>query len=936
MKRLAVRRPLRAAAALVLLAAASAAVAHEDSVIDLEPVEQIVDARVGTATGKDRTTYKRLQKALRPASKEKLARDMAKLKALVLALGKLKTPDPELAGLLPAAIDAVDAALAAYPERVEVQIDRIARSKDRTKVETAALGAYDRHLDARELRRSDVAGSVAVFAKSVAAYEKALSTAAQTIRRQRGGLPQFKAPQPGRVYTVIGTGAGGFNGDDRASRRSALYFVDEVKFGPDGLLYVLDWNNHMVRRVRADGSLERICGSGVPGDSEGDPMETALNHPSSLAFAPDGKVFIAAWHNHKVKVFDPNVAGGPRVYTIAGTVQGKDTTDPALATQAKYNLLPGIVRLDNGDLLTCDAANQVIRRVRLSQPQEGTNVAGVTVTTGAIDKFAGTLGVEGYAGDGGQCSDAVLAFSKAQNAEPDGRMEVDGDGNVYVVCGKAHVIRKIEASGRITTFAGTGVGGYSGDDGLATAAQLNSPSDVAIAEDGTVYISDSGNNVIRRVGTDGKIVTYAGGTAGGFAGDGDVAANALFSRPGGIELDADGNLYVCDRQNSRVRVIAAEVDPGALQIPIDPYHLPLPSHGTPPTTGDSGTIDTIAGTPGVFGFNGNGLPSLDTLLYWPQDVTFDVQHGLVWFLDWNNHRVRRVEADGTITTVIGSGQLGDTVGSAPTVRLNHPTDLTFHPLTGELWVAGWHTDKILRLKSDDNTIVYMAGKGRAFTGDNGAPNLAEMNIPSSVKFDSAGNWYISDEGNRRIRFVDAGLDRITTICGNGTTAPLGDDGPAAAATLNFPVGQSAQPGGRVCLSPDDRYLYVADTNNHRVRRIDLEDPAQTITTIAGDGTAGYSGDGLAATAARLRYPTDVDCDAQGNVYICDSENHAIRKVAGGTITTVAGTGEYGYAGEGVPATEAKFFSPSGIHVVRSTGRIYVADTYNGVIRVIWE
>ena len=930
---------LRFIGTCALVASATFAWAHEDAVIDLEPVETLVTTRLETATGKDKATYKKLQKALRAHSKDKLSRDLTKLKAVVQALDKLKAGDPALAGLLPAAADAADAALEALPERVEEQIDRVVRVKDRTKVEKVALAAHALHESAKSVRPTDVAGALAGFLKAATKYEQALADAAAAIRRAHGGAPQFKTAAAGHVYTVVGSGTPGFNGDGRSSRRSALYFVDEVKFGPDGLLYICDWNNHMVRRRNADGTLQRIVGSGVPGDSEGDPMTTQLNHPSSLAFAPDGRVFLAAWHNHKVKVWDPNAAGGPSCYTIAGTIQGKDTTDGMLATQAKYNLLPGIVRLPNGDLLTCDAANQIIRRVALSAPQTDTNVAGTTVTTGPITRYAGTTGVEGRGGDGGACTDATLAFSKAQNAEPDGRMEVDSHGNVFIVCGKAHVIRKIDPSGTISTFAGSGTAGYSGDGGDATLAQLNTPSDIAIASDDTVYISDSGNNVIRKVSPGGTITTYAGQQAGGDAGDDAAVANVLFNRPGGIELDSHGNLFVCDRYNSRVRVIAA-ADPGGLKVPVAPYRLPVPSKGAPPTQGTSGTIDTIAGVPGVFGFNGNGRPALDTQLYWPQDIAIDPQFGHVTFLDWNNHRVRRVESDGTVTTILGSGQLGDTDGEGANVRLNHPTDLTFHPITGELWVAGWHTDKIIRLDAGTQDVFFMAGSTRGYDplNEGGAPKTAILNLPSSVKFDPDGNWYISDEANRRIRYVDAVANTFHTIAGNGNTTPVGNDGPALDAGLDLPRGQAAQPGGRICISPDRHWLYLAESTGHRVRRIDLLDPQRTITTLVGTGVAGYQPGTVTAATAQLSSPTDVDCDALGNVYIADQDNHAIRKVdvTLGTITTIAGTGVAGFAGDGGPAGEAHLNAPGGIHVDRATGRIYVADTYNSVLRVIWE
>jgi sugar lactone lactonase YvrE len=259
----------------------------------------------------------------------------------------------------------------------------------------------------------------------------------------------------------------------------------------------------------------------------------------------------------------------------------------------------------------------------------------------------------------------------------------------------------------------------------------------------------------------------------------------------------------------------------------------------------------------------------------------------------------------------------------------------------ELWIAAWHTDKIIRLDSTTNLINYMAGGKRAFSGDGLSATTAEMNLPVSVKFTANGDWYIADEGNQRIRWVDHATNVIDTMAGTGVEDFSGDNGPAKQATINLPVGQAAQPAGRICISPDEHWLYLADTDNNRVRRIDLTVPERTITTYAGNGTKGYSGDDALATAAALSFPSDVDCDAAGNLYIADRDNSVIRRVDAVTnvITTFAGTGTAGFAGDGGAASAAMLNSPAGLFVVRSgatAGRIYVADTYNGVVRVIWE
>ena len=972
---------------IVTLCIAGTVFAHAGAVLDLEGLEAYIAQQDAATAGGDKSAHrawKSLDRAFGKKSKGGLAGDIGKLALASKSSNSVLVADGNLRALLDTAIAAADQALAGSPEEVAKLIGQIRLQKDRDKVLAHVTKANDLRLEGATAKDSgDEAGQLRQWKKANAAFARATALAKGIIRKQGGPLPQFKTAQAGRVYTVVGQGEGGFNGDGHDARRTQLYFVEECRVGPDGLLYILDWNNHMVRRRTTDGRIERICGSGIPGDSEGAAMATDLNHPSSLVFEPTldgslGKIYLAAWHNHKVKVYDPQggAGGNPAVYTIAGTTQGgggSTSGDGGLATNAKFNLLPGVVRLPSGDLIACDAANAVLRKVTLNPGTTAPNLVGTMVHTGQVDLFAGTRGSAGISGDGGSALACTLNFSKAQNAEPDGRMELSPDATkLYVICGQGNCVRVVDLTANpptISRFAGTGVAGYSGDGGPAVSAQLNRPSDIAVAADGTVFISDSSNNVIRRVAPNGTISTYAGADITGGAAEDDVAvAAAKFHHPAGLELDASGNLYVCDRENSVIRVITS-ADPGTgLVLPVAPYVIPSGSRGGPPAKGPSGTIDTYAGrTPDAaglatdvqfqsgihLGFGGDGRPSLDTDLYWPQDVAVDPSSvtPLLHIVDWNNHRVRRIENDGTITTVVGSGRLGDEGGEGPDAKMNHPTDITFHPVTGELWIAGWHTDKVLRLDASSNLLMYMAGNKRAFSGDGGVASnpasgsptagVAELNLPSSVKFTGNGDWYVADEGNQRIRRVDAVTDIINTIAGDGTQGFAGDGGPAASATFNLPVGQAAQPAGRLCISPDERWLYIADTNNNRVRRIDLADVNRTITTFAGNGTAGYSGDGSLAKDAALNFPCDVDCDGQGNVFIADRDNNVIRRVdaTSGVITTIAGTGASGYGGDRGNAKLAWLQKPCGIFVVRSgaaAGRIYVADTYNGIVRVIWE
>lgn len=335
------------------------------------------------------------------------------------------------------------------------------------------------------------------------------------------------------------------------------------------------------------------------------------------------------------------------------------------------------------------------------------------------------------------------------------------------------------APGAIVTLAGTGEAGARGDGGPAAAAQLNAPSGVAFGPDGSLYIADTENHRIRRVSPGGLISTIAGTGAPGFSGDGGPATGAQLTSPGSVALGADGSLFVADTGNQRIR----RITPG-------------------------GVISTVAGTAAA-GYGGDGGPAAGAQLAYPAGVATGPD-GSLYIADTGNHRVRRVNPFGMITTVAGSGVPG-------------------------------------------------------FSGDRDAATAARLFGPRQVA--------------------------------------LGPDGA----------------------------LYIADTDNHRVRMVAADG---TISTVAGSGAFGYSGDGSSATSARLAYPASVSVAPDGTLYIADFSNQRIRAVSAlGIITTVAGTGAAGYGGDGGPATSALLAGPRGV-ALGTDGSLYIADTGNHRVRAI--
>jgi sugar lactone lactonase YvrE len=370
-----------------------------------------------------------------------------------------------------------------------------------------------------------------------------------------------------------------------------------------------------------------------------------------------------------------------------------------------------------------------------------------------------------------------------------------------------------------------------------------------------------------------------------------------------------------------------------------------PEPGRPECPRASGTICTVAGT-GVAGDGADGLPALETRLYSPADVAFAPDGALV-IVDWNNHRIRLRQPDGRLRIVAGVGELAPAaLDDEVTARLNHPTDVTFDA-RGRMVIAAWHNSRIKRVDLVTGVIEDIAGTGlRSFGGDGGPATECDLNLPASVVHDRAGNLLVSDQANQRIRRIDlAGV--ITTIAGSGKRGFDGDGGPALQASFALPVGQRGHPAAHITLA-DDGSLFLADTDNQRIRRIGADG---LVSTVAGNGDFGPAGDGGPATDAQLAFPVDVAIGPGGALYLADTENNCVRKVEGGVISTVVGVcGGCGAGlddpcrcpatdaaciGDGGLASAARLKHPTGIAFDRD-GNLYVADSLDHRIRVVYR
>ena len=510
----------------------------------------------------------------------------------------------------------------------------------------------------------------------------------------------------------------------------------------------------------------------------------------------------------------------------------------------------------------------------------------------------------------------------------------DKQGNLYISDGGLNMILKMDTAGVVSIVAGNGLARFAGDGGPARAASLSTPWGIALDASGNLYVADSGNSRVRRIDTSGVISTVAGG--GSNSGDGGQARSAFLNQPAAVAFDLSGNLLIAERNGLRVRSVDR-----------------------------NGLISTIAGN-GQFGFNGDGGPATSATLQAPAGLAVAAD-GSFFIADTNNSRVRKVLPNGTITTFAGGGtDPNGTGGPATAVALNRPSGVALDG-SGNLYIV---EDSGMRARrvSPQGILTNLTGNGTAgFSGDGGPAIAAKVNSLFAVALDPAGNIFLADRLNGRVRRIDTG-GAINTIAGVGRF--LGDGGPAVNAVL---AGPDKSGIGSIAVDPQGN-LYIADTAAERVRKIGLDGQ---INTVAGNGFLGTSPDGTQAANALLSDPAGVAADALGNLIIGDANSNSIRRVSpagvittltnnagfpkivtvdaagniyfssrgplvvtGGTvkkisptgaITTVAGTGNPGFSGDGGPATSANFTDINGL-AVDAAGNLYIADTANQRVR----
>ena len=642
-----------------------------------------------------------------------------------------------------------------------------------------------------------------------------------------------------------------------------------------GNVYVADSGNNTIRKITPAGVVSTLAG--VAGDLNGETDTTATSvglfaTPVGIALDNMGNLFIADLGADTIRLVTP----GGIVSTLAGMVATSGSSD-GIGTAANFNGPNSLAAHTDPSTGTttvyiADGGNSTIRQMVVTPG----NTAGIVTT------LAGSAGTSGS-------SDGVGSTASFNDPEA---VAIDSSGSIIVADTGNQTIRKITPTGAVTTMAGS-VGIRGAIDATGTASQFNAPYGLAIASDGSIYVADTYNYVIRKI-TPAGVVTTLTGTSGSAGHADGPPGTARFDVPHSVVANEDGYLYVTDTGNDMIRRVSLTAD----------------SSGNPP-----GTVTTVAGIPSSGSMGSSDGPRAEVRFSEPNGVAV-ASDGTIYVGDTFSATVRKIDPDGTTTTIAGTvGANGSSNGVGSAAQFWYPYGVAVDSKKN-VYVADKFNDQIRKIDPNGVT-TSLAGIAGVASSLDGTGSSAFFYEPTSVAVDTAGNVYVADTSNYTIRKVTpAGV--VTTLAGLAGVSGYVD---AAGSDARFasPTGVAVDPAGNI---------YVADMGSYTIRKITQ---AGVVTTLAGSpmGLGSFDGTG---TGASFTSPSSLAVDPAGNVYVTDSTNQTIRRVTPeGVVTTLAGAaGIVGYtSGTG---SDAQFNNPNGI-AVDSSGTVYLADTMNNIIRV---
>jgi sugar lactone lactonase YvrE len=768
-----------------------------------------------------------------------------------------------------------------------------------------------------------------------AARIAAITVAGQSFSVLQGGTTQVFSIRNGdgraTIQTIAGNGQYGPSGDGGPAASAGITPGKSV-IDANGNVFVIDSNNERVRRIDVvTGVISTVAGNATntfAGDG-GLATSASLSNPRGVALDGSGNLFIADTGNYRIRRVDALTG---IITTVAGAGAGSYGGDGGLATSAQLSSPVDVAVDGNGALFIADNGDYRILRV--------------DPVTGVITTVAGN-GTNGSTGNGGLATQAELVPTS---------ISLDAAGDIFLVDQGSYVRMISAVTGNISTVAGS-VGGST----QATTTNFFQLSGIAADPVGNFYLINA-SLVYRVDGVTGLVTTVAGepnNYSSASSGDGGPAILADLNSPQRISLDGAGNVYISE--NYRLRYVdystplavvtpqtaetGAAAGSGQVTIAVSPANIPWSAVSSVPWLNITSPSGTGAGTLSYsFTSNNTFAPRTGLITLFGQSLVV-TQTGVSASVSPAAVTVSSAGGSGTFSLTTGSSVPWMASGSASwliptqlsgngstTINYSFSTNTSTVPRTASITAAG-QTFTVLQLGNTDQysvwgtggngIIVTVAGNGvNGYSGDGGPAVNANLSTVNGVAVDANNRVYIADTSNNRIRAFDPVTGDINTVAGVGTAGFSGDGEQAMASKLSAPGGIAVDASGN---------LYVADTGNNRIRRIDAV--SGLISTVAGSGTAGYSGDGGLATMANLSAPGGLALDAFDNIYVADTGNNAIRRVdaATGTIDTIAGTGFSGFSGDNGPALQAQLAQPYGL-AVDSAGDVLIADSQNFRVR----